>query len=187
MVSAMSARIGRELCAGIIASAWVLSASIAEARVDFTDRQSPGEVQSTSLIGAPVLNMAGETIGKVSYLLLDGSGRVTTAVLGVGGFLGIGEKNVGVPFASLKTEAEDGKTTFRLDATRSDIEAAPSFVWAVDTTLARGGGASDATKDREPMSDAVESDSVKKKTDQPEAQPNATPGAAPGASQPQQQ
>ena len=63
------------------------------------------ETQKT--VSAPVVtNEAGESIGNVSDLLFDKSGRIVTVVIGVGGFLGIGEKSVAVPFASLTVAAD---------------------------------------------------------------------------------
>ena len=53
-----------------------------------------GEWRSTKLIGLDVYNQNNEKIGDVNEILLDPSGKVVGHVLGVGGFLGIGEHDV---------------------------------------------------------------------------------------------
>ena len=50
---------------------------------------------------SPVVNETSEQLGAINYLLVNGSGQITTAVVGVGGFLGVGEKNVGFAYSSL--------------------------------------------------------------------------------------
>jgi PRC-barrel domain len=62
------------------------------------------------LVSASVLVLAG------SDLIMDNSGNVTTAVVGAGGFLGAGQKDVAVPFKDLKV-ARDGKDWLVLDKT----------------------------------------------------------------------
>ncbi len=57
--------------------------------------------RATKLIGASVSNDAGDTIGKVDDLIVSPDGTTPFAVLSVGGFLGLGERLVVVPYASL--------------------------------------------------------------------------------------
>lgn len=66
--------------------------------------------RATALTGLAVYNLQGQELGTISDLLVDPQGRVTTAVLSVGGFLGIGDRLVGVPFERLRFayRAEDG-------------------------------------------------------------------------------
>jgi len=49
---------------------------------------------------------------------MDNSGNVTTAVVGVGGFLGAGKKDVAVPFKDLKVMSRDGKDWLVLNQTK---------------------------------------------------------------------
>jgi hypothetical protein len=60
----------------------------------FVTAQGEGQWLASWFIGQTVTNHAGETIGGVNDLLFDKSGRISSAVIGVGGFLGMGEKNV---------------------------------------------------------------------------------------------
>ena len=47
-------------------------------------------------------------VGDVNDLLLDNGGKINAVIIGVGGFLGVGEKNVAVPFSSLKVAEKNG-------------------------------------------------------------------------------
>ena len=60
-------------------------------------------------------------------LVFDENGRIELAVIGVGGFLGIGEKEVAVPFDSVKSDVVNNKHVFTVDATKEQLQAAPAF------------------------------------------------------------
>jgi hypothetical protein len=49
-----------------------------------------------------VYNQNNEKIGDISELLVDSSGKIQAVVVGVGGFLGIGERDVAIPFDQIK-------------------------------------------------------------------------------------
>jgi sporulation protein YlmC with PRC-barrel domain len=68
-------------------------------------------------------------IGDVNDLLLDKDGKINTAIIGVGGFLGVGEKNVAVPFSSLKVAEKDGSRYLVLETTKEALQGAPSYVY----------------------------------------------------------
>ena len=75
-----------------------------------------------------VYNMAGEKIGDVNDIVVDESGKVTAVVLGVGGFLGIGEKEVSMKTDEVKRMVHsDGKTYFTVNATADQLKAAPTY------------------------------------------------------------
>jgi hypothetical protein len=59
---------------------------------NFVTVQPAGQWLASQFIGQPVTNNAGERVGDVNDLLFDKSGQVSTVVIGVGGFLGVGEK-----------------------------------------------------------------------------------------------
>jgi hypothetical protein len=73
--------------------------------VEFVTVQPAGQWSAGQFIGSPVTNEAGENIGDVNDVLFDKTGRVATAVIGVGGFLGIGEKSVAVPLSKERLQA----------------------------------------------------------------------------------
>jgi hypothetical protein len=66
----------------------------------------PGQVMGSDLRGTRVYGANNESIGDISDLLIDRDGRVVAAIVGVGGFLGIGQKDVAVPFQALDIVAQ---------------------------------------------------------------------------------
>jgi hypothetical protein len=62
----------------------------------------PGQIMGSDLRGTRVYGSNNESIGDISDLLLDRQGRIVAAIVGVGGFLGIGQKDVAVPFEALE-------------------------------------------------------------------------------------
>ena len=66
-------------------------------------------------------------IGQVKDVLVDKSGKITGLVLGVGGFLGAGEKDVIVPFSAVKTTKKNDKWWLTLDETKDTLKGAPGF------------------------------------------------------------
>ncbi|MGQ0456793.1 MAG: PRC-barrel domain-containing protein [Hyphomicrobium sp.] len=106
--------------------------------LSFVAAQSPGEQSTSSLVGLKVENAAGEALGDINYFVIDSTGKITTVVVGVGGFLGVAEKNVGVPYANLTlTTNKDGKSIGRIDATKDSLTAAPAYVWSEKSTAQR--------------------------------------------------
>lgn len=90
---------------------------------------------ASRLIGAPVFETSAadaEQIGDVNDLVLDDMGDIFAVVIGVGGFLGLGEKNVAVSFEELDWVSVDGKPRLVFAATREALEAAPTFEWNED-------------------------------------------------------
>ena len=73
--------------------------------------QSANEWRSSKVVGLYVYNDANERLGSINELLMDSSGKVAKAVIGVGGFLGIGESNIAVNFDQLKFVNEPMRTT----------------------------------------------------------------------------
>ena len=73
--------------------------------------QSASEWRASKVIGLYVYNDANERLGSINDLLQDSSGKINKAVIGVGGFLGIGESNIAVNFDQLKFVNEPMRTT----------------------------------------------------------------------------
>jgi sporulation protein YlmC with PRC-barrel domain len=71
-------------------------------------QEKPGQLRASKLEGLDVYNNNNEKIGDVSELLIDQSGRIEAVVVGVGGFLGMGEHHVAVPFNQLRWANESG-------------------------------------------------------------------------------
>ena len=67
-----------------------------------TTTSASGEWRAAKMAGVKVYNDANENIGSINDLLMDKTGAVKIAVIGVGGFLGMGEHLVAVPYEKLK-------------------------------------------------------------------------------------
>ena len=108
--------IAKYMVAGVAGS--VLLASVAFAQSPSTSdsmRNSPAATSGMStpstmqtgwraskLVGLKVYNDANESVGDINDILTDKSGMITAVVLGVGGFLGIGERKAVVPISQLQ-------------------------------------------------------------------------------------
>jgi hypothetical protein len=69
-------------------------------------------------------------------MALNPAGQVEVIVIGVGGFYGVGEKNVGVPYDALaRQEGDEGRTELVLDATQGDMTDAPEYLTADNQSL----------------------------------------------------
>jgi sporulation protein YlmC with PRC-barrel domain len=68
-------------------------------------------------------------IGDVNDLLLDRDSKINAVIIGVGGFLGVGEKNVAVPFSSLKVAEKNGSRYLVLETTKEALQTAPGYVY----------------------------------------------------------
>ena len=78
------------------------------------------------IIGSKVINLKGETLGKIENLVVDiDTGRIVYAVLESGGFLGIGDKLFPVPWESLAALPSEG--IFFLNQSKEQMEKAPAF------------------------------------------------------------
>ena len=61
-----------------------------------------GDWRASKIVGLSVYNDRNESVGSINDLLTDRNGNIKAVVLGVGGFLGVGEHLVAVPFDKIK-------------------------------------------------------------------------------------
>lgn len=100
--------------------------------------QDADTVLAEDLLGATVYNSAEENVGDINDLIIGLDGSVKGVVIGVGGFLGLGEKQVAVQMAALDVvNRDDGTPRLVTSATKTDLEAAPEFVSASDQAAAQ--------------------------------------------------
>ncbi|WP_201834537.1 PRC-barrel domain-containing protein [Microvirga zambiensis] len=69
-------------------------------------QERAGQWRASKIEGLNVYNSANEKVGDISELLVDQSGKIEAVVIGVGGFLGMGEHDVAVPFDQIKFVTE---------------------------------------------------------------------------------
>lgn len=84
-----------------------------------------GRVRAGNLIGSDLVGLEDELLGEIEDLILAPDGRPAYALISHGGFLGMGEKVIAVPFGLLRASEE--RDVFFLPMTEEHIEAAPSF------------------------------------------------------------
>lgn len=104
----------------------------ATAAASFIGEQQDGNWLTSSLIGLEVTNPEGETLGKVAALEIGPDGQVVSVVIEAGGFLGMGARQVAVPYEAVQhVTVTPGEHQLILAATAEDLESAPDFVTLV--------------------------------------------------------
>ena len=91
-----------------------------------TTMRSTGQWRASKLIGVDIYNNDNEKVGDISEVLLDATGKVTGVVIGVGGFLGIGQHDVLVTMDQLKFVNEPRTTTTTTTAPTGTPPPAPA-------------------------------------------------------------
>jgi sporulation protein YlmC with PRC-barrel domain len=95
----------------------------------------PGQsVTVTDWYKQSVYDSSNNKIGEVMDVLLVPDGRVSALIVGVGGFLGMGEKDVAVPFSAVKHTSRDGKVYLTLDTTKDALKNAVGLQYDRNTT-----------------------------------------------------
>ena len=105
--------------AGLAVSALLASVAFAQSPSATTDRATTaapaaasdsssfkGNWRASKLVGLNVYNDSNESLGSINDLLTDKNGKIVAVVIGVGGFLGVGEHLVAIPFEKVKFSTE---------------------------------------------------------------------------------
>jgi len=114
-----------------------------------------GKWRASKLMGLDVYNEANEKLGDVNELILDKDGKVSAVVIGVGGFLGMGEHDIAVTMDKLKFVEEPVRTSSTTTTTRettTGTATAPANTTATTTTRTNAASANDWTPDHAVMS-----------------------------------
>ena len=101
------------MTAGLVGSALLATVAFAQSPTATTDRANmapaaasdssfQGTWRASKIVGLSVYNDNNESLGSINDLLTDKNGNIKAAVVGVGGFLGVGEHLVAVPFEKIK-------------------------------------------------------------------------------------
>ena len=105
--------LAKYMTAGLIGSALLASVAFAQNPTATTDRASTppaaasdssfqGDWRASKVVGVSVYNDNNESLGSINDLLMDNSGNIKAVVIGVGGFLGVGEHLVAIPLDKIK-------------------------------------------------------------------------------------
>lgn len=145
---------------------------------------------ASRLIGFPIYTSAAadaEKLGEINDLVINESGDVAAVIVGVGGFLGVGEKNVAVDYTQLQwVAAADNTERLVLETTKEALDAAPAVEYSEDevgrtATLpaqpdamqAEQPADTAAAQPEQPAEDTTETGAI---TTQPATPPAAQPG-----------
>ena len=99
-----------------------------------------GHISANAVIGATVRNAGKETVGKVVDVYLDDKGSARLLVVSVGGFLGVGSKNVAVTWSDIKFTREDKSLVLLTDWTKDSLKAMPDYANELRIPARQSGG-----------------------------------------------
>ncbi len=94
-----------------------------------------GQWRTSKLIGLNVYNEQNEKLGDISEVLVDASGKVTGVVVGVGGFLGIGQRDIMVGMDKLKFVNEPMRTNTASNTAPATGGSAPTTTTGTSATV----------------------------------------------------
>lgn len=93
----------------------------------FLSVQASNQWLASQLVGLTVIGAGNEKIGSISDLVVDQSGAIQAVVIGVGGFLGIGAKDIAVLLQAMTIVRDASGNKASVQLSRQEIELAPSF------------------------------------------------------------
>ena len=125
---------------------------------------------ASNIIGESVYNSSAddaETIGNVTDLVVNADGSIKSLIVGVGGFLGVGQKNVEIDYKTAEWTERNGDRWIVVSSTKEQMESQPAFDPAPFEPAPPPAAAPDAST-----------------TAPAPAEPTTPPAAAPGTEQP---
>jgi sporulation protein YlmC with PRC-barrel domain len=119
----------------LMAGACLLAATTALAQESATRAGNTAALTSIPANSATVTNYykqnvydtSNSKIGEIKDVLLDSEGKITALIVAAGGFLGMGEHDVAIPFKEVKGTQKDGKWYLTMNATKDALKSAPAF------------------------------------------------------------
>lgn len=139
---------------------------------------APEQVLASSVLGKTVYTGAdeqGEAIGDVNDVVINADGDTEALVIGVGGFLGIGEKDVAINFGRVSWSDRDGQRIIVVSATKEELQGAPEF----DRSAIMDGIAATAPENAQSTQPATGTTPQMTDPDNPQIDPGTTAAAPP--------
>jgi sporulation protein YlmC with PRC-barrel domain len=99
--------------------------------------QQNGQILASNLIGMKVIGPDEAAIGEIGDLVVDEQNQVVSAVLSVGGLLGLGAKDVGVQWSSLEVRIVDGTPVAMTNLTKEELADLPKYKTLADLEAER--------------------------------------------------
>jgi hypothetical protein len=105
----------------------------------FLSKQESTDYLASNLIGESVYNSQDEVIGDINDLVSDSGGKFVAVLIGTGGFLGLGEKDIAIRFEDLKlTRDENNDVKVVADLSNDMIVSAPDYETLTEQSVAVG-------------------------------------------------
>ncbi len=125
----------------LIASTAAFAQPMASGHADMMTSVPASSKTVTDWYKQDVYDTSNNKIGEVNDVLVNSDGQVNALIVGVGGFLGAGEKDVAVNFNAIKQIMKDNKNYLTMDTTKDALKSAPGFkydsnktAWVPDNT-----------------------------------------------------
>jgi hypothetical protein len=123
------------LSAGLVlATTAVLAQPMSAGRADLMTSVPSSSLTVADWYKQSVYDPSNHKIGEIMDVLVAPDGRINAAIVGVGGFLGAGEKDVAVSFTSIKQTMKDNKVYLTMDTTKDALKSAPGFKYDTNKT-----------------------------------------------------
>ncbi|MEA2882249.1 MAG: hypothetical protein QOH32_1505 [Bradyrhizobium sp.] len=137
----------KHLTAGLVGTALLATAAFAQNPPATTDRANmapaaastssqsfQGNWRTSKVVGLSVYNDNNESLGSINDLLTDKSGNIKAVVIGVGGFLGVGEHLVAIPWDKIKFVDQPVASSGAGTAPKTATNTAPGGATPADRT-----------------------------------------------------
>jgi sporulation protein YlmC with PRC-barrel domain len=111
----------------LIAGTTAFAQPVSSGRAEILTSVPANSVTVTDWYKQNVYDPSNNKIGEIMDVLVSPEGRATALIVGVGGFLGAGEKDVVVPFSAVKHAMKDKKIYLTMDTTKDALKSAPGF------------------------------------------------------------
>ena len=109
-----------------------MPADSAQAPVDtsgFVVAQNEGQWLANDYVGQSAYSADGQAVGEIDDLIIGRDGKVSGVTIAVGGFLGLGQRTIAVPFENIQqTQDENGDTKLVLAVSAEALDTAPEFM-----------------------------------------------------------
>jgi sporulation protein YlmC with PRC-barrel domain len=110
------------------------------ATISTGDFNASGDMSTNAIIGATVRNEHRESVGKVEDVYVDNTGAIKTVVVAVGGFLGVGAKDVAVKWNELKFSRDGKSLVITTSWTKESLKAMPDYKYQRRQPASPSGG-----------------------------------------------
>jgi sporulation protein YlmC with PRC-barrel domain len=122
------------LTAAALLSTAVFAQSMAAGRTELMSTVPTSAKTVSDWYKQDIYDPSDSKIGKIDDVLVSDNGQVNALIVGVGGFLGAGEKDVAVPFGAVKQTTKNNKMYLTIDTTKDALKSAPGFKYDSDKT-----------------------------------------------------